>query len=176
MVIYYEKFYHAQKLQKQAHDKGVKSWSYPLGGKVWFNSKYIKTKRNCMLKAMFFGPFQVFHLIGKQAYKLELPRNWRIHNVFYMSLLEQHTIRKGREFSVPEFEPGDNKKYEVEAIQDSIVYANEVDGHLLELYYLVAWKSYLDKENIWEPFLVVMHLQKMVSTFHKGYLKKPTVT
>ena len=89
----------------------------------------------------------MLHLVGKQAYKLELPRNWRIHDVFHMSLLEQDTIRKGREFSVPEFEPGDDKEYEVEAIRDSAVYAKEADGHLPGLYYLVAWKDYPKEEN-----------------------------
>ena len=52
--------------------------------------------------------------------------------------MEQHTTRKRREFSVPENEPGDNKEYKVEAIRDNAVYIKEVDGHLLELYYLVA--------------------------------------
>ena len=55
-----------------------------------------------------------------------------------MSLLEQDTIRKGQEFSVPEFELGDNKEYEVEAIRDSAIYAKKADGHLPGLYYLVA--------------------------------------
>ena len=80
------------------------------------NSKFIKIKRNRKLEAKFFGLFRVFHPVGKQAYKLELPKKWRIHDVFHMSLLEQDTTRKGREFSVPEFEPGDDKEYEVEAI------------------------------------------------------------
>ena len=55
-----------------------------------------------------------------------------------MSLLEQDTTRKGREISMPELEPGDNKKYEVEAIRDNAVYAKEADGHLPGLYYLVV--------------------------------------
>ena len=56
-----------------------------------------------------------------------------------MSLLEQDTTKKGREFLVPEFKPGDNnKEYEVEAIRNNAVYVKEVDKHLLELYYLVA--------------------------------------
>lgn len=44
---------------------------------------------------------------------------------------------------MPEFEVGNDKKYEVETIRDSTVYSKEVDGYLLELYYLVIWKDYL---------------------------------
>ena len=80
------------------------------------------------------------------------------------------------EFSAPEFEPGDDKEYEVEAIRDSAVYAKEADRHLLGLYYLVTWKDYPEEENTWKPFSAVMHLQKMVSTFYKEYLEKPTAT
>ena len=98
IIVCQENLNHAQELQKRAHNKGVKLQSYAPGKKVWLNSKYIKTKRNQKLEIKFFGPFQVFHPIGKQVYKLELPRNWRIHDVFYMLLLEQNTTRKGREF------------------------------------------------------------------------------
>ena len=65
MTICQENFYHAQKLQKQAHDKGVKPRNYAFNIKVWLNSKYIKTKQNRKLEAKFFGPFQVLHLVDK---------------------------------------------------------------------------------------------------------------
>ena len=123
MVICRENLHHAQELQKRAHDKRVKPWSYVPGKKVWLNSKFIKTKRNRKLEAKFFGPFRVLHPVGKQAYKLELPKKWRIHDIFHMSLLEEDNTRKGREFSVPEFKPSNGKKYEVEAIQENAVYA-----------------------------------------------------
>ena len=74
IVICRENLHHAQELQKRAHHKGVKPWRYAPGKRVWLNSKFIKTKRNHKLKAKFFGPFQVLHHIGKQAYKLELPK------------------------------------------------------------------------------------------------------
>ena len=64
---------HAQKLQKRAHDKGVKPRSYAPGEKVWLNSKYIKTNQNQKLEDKFFGSFRIYHLVGKQAYKLDLP-------------------------------------------------------------------------------------------------------
>ena len=74
MIVCYKNLHHAQELQKQAYNKGVKSWSYITSNKIWLNTKYIKTKRNQKLEAKFLGPFRVFYLIGKQTYKLEFPR------------------------------------------------------------------------------------------------------
>ena len=73
MKIYCQNLLHAQELQKRAHDKGIKSYSYASNKKVWLNSKYIKTTRNKKLKSKFFGLFQVFYPVKKQVYKLELP-------------------------------------------------------------------------------------------------------
>ena len=96
MIVCWENLHHAQDLQKWANNKGVKPKSYAPGNKVWLNSKYIKTKRNRKLEAKFFGPFRILYLIRKKGYKLELPRKWRIHDVFHMLLSEQDTTRKGR--------------------------------------------------------------------------------
>ena len=59
---------------------------------------------------------------------------------------------------MPKFKPGNDKKYKVEAIRDSEVYAKEADKYLPGLYYLVAWKGYPEEESTWEPFLAIMHL------------------
>ena len=81
--------------------------------------------------------------VGKQLYQLELPKKWRIHNVFHVSLLEQDITRKEQVKKVPKLDAGDNsKEYEVETIWDNAVYAMESEsGHLPGLYYLVAWKD-----------------------------------
>ena len=181
MIVCQENLYHTQELQKRAYNKGVKPRSYVPSKKVWLNSKYIKTKRKRKLEAKFFGPFRVLHPIGKQAYKLELPKKWRIHDVFHVSLLEQDTTRKGRvhEDNLEELDAGDNDsgEYEVEAIRDSAVYARESElGHLPGLYYLVSWKRYPEEENTWEPASAVQHLRKLISSFHKDHPNKPTAT
>ena len=57
--------------------------------------------------------------IGKQAYKLELLKKWRIYNVFHVSLLEQNTTKKGQVNDTQldfEFQAGDDKEYEVDGI------------------------------------------------------------
>ncbi len=98
-----------------------------------------------------------------------------------MSLLEQDNTKKGQvdeTTSRLKFESnGDGEEYEVEAICDSAVYAKKSDSsHLLGLYYLVSWKGYLKEENTREPALTVLHLCKLISTFHHDYPERPTAT
>ncbi len=74
MTICQKNLQYTQELQKQHYDKGTKLRSYAPSNKVWLNSKYIKTKQNRKLEAKFFWPFRVLHLVGKQIYKLGLPK------------------------------------------------------------------------------------------------------
>ena len=74
MVVYWENMYNVQEIQKRAYNKSIKLSSYAFSEKVWWNSKYIRIKQNRKLETKFFGPFQVLHLVKKQAYKLELPK------------------------------------------------------------------------------------------------------
>ena len=78
--------------------------------------------------------------VAKQAYKLKLLKRKKIYDVFYMSLLKQNTIRKKQvdeKVNKLEFEAGNSKEYKVEAIWNSVVYANKAEDYLLGLYYLV---------------------------------------
>ena len=103
-----------------------------------------------------------------------------MHNVFHLSLLEQDTTRKVRvdkRVTELEFEAGNGKKYKVETIWDSAVYANESEsGQLLSLYYLVALKRYPEEKNTWEPSSAVQHLKKLINSFRKDYPEKLTAT
>ena len=151
MIVYQKNLHHTQELQKQAHNKGVKPRSYAPDDKIWLNSKYIKTKRNWKLEAKFFGLFRVLHPVGKQAYKLELFKKWKIHDVFHMLLLEQETTRKGwmdEKVRQMKFDAnnGNSGEYEVEIIRDNAVYARKSkSGHLSGVYYLVLWKRYSEE-------------------------------
>ena len=98
-----------------------------------------------------------------------------------MSLLEKDTTRKkqiNELFLKPklEFDASNNKEYKVETIIDSTVYAKKAEKHLQSLYYLVFWKSYPEKKSTWELSFAVMHLWKMISTFHKDHPEKLTAT
>ena len=133
---------------------------------------------NWKLEAKFFGSFWVLHFVEKQVYKLELPKKWKIHDVFHVSLLEQDTTKKEWDDNAVELDTGDNsREYKVEAIWDSVVYARELElGYLPGFYYLVSWKGYPEEENTWELASAVQHLRKLISSFHKDHSDKPTAT
>ena len=74
------------------------------------------------MKAKFFGLFQILYPVEKQAYKLELLKKWKIHDVFHVLLLEQNTTKKERvdknATELAKLDTGNNKggEYKVEAI------------------------------------------------------------
>ena len=128
MTVCQQNLYHTQKLPKRAHNKGVKPQSYAPSDKVWLNNKHLRTKRDWKLETKFFGLFWVLHPINKQAYKLELPKKWKILNIFYVFLLEQDTTKKEQVNDTQldfKFEAGNDKEYKVDSIWDSTVYAKE---------------------------------------------------
>ena len=122
--------------------------------------------------------FSSIILISKQAYKLELPKKWRIYNVFHISLLEQDITKKGQMNDTQlnfELEANNNEEYKVKSIWDSAVYASpSATEQLLRLYYLVLWKDYLEKENIWEPTLAIQHFWKLTTIYYKDNPEKLT--
>ena len=98
---------------------------------------------------------------------------------FHMSLLEEKTTRKERvdeKMTELDFEAGNSKDYEVEAIQDSAIHAKESENHPLGLYYLITWKGYPEEENIWKLVLAVQYLRKLIHSFHKNHSKRPIIT
>lgn len=100
------------------------------------------TKQNPKLEAKFFKLFSVLHSLRNQAYKLELLRKWKIHNIFYLLLLEYDITKKERideTTSQLEFEVNDKgKEYKVKQIWDNAVYAKKsVGDYLPRFYYLV---------------------------------------
>ena len=81
-------------------------------------------------KRSFLDHSESYILFRKQAYKLELFRKWKIHNVFHVSMLKQDTTKKkqvDKKVKQMEFDASDDEsgEYEVEAIWDSAVYERE---------------------------------------------------
>ena len=91
MNICQQNLFHAQELQKRAHNKSIKPRYYTSGEKIWFNSKYIKTKQHPKFKAKFFGFFKSYiQLKNKHTNQIFSPN--RKSTMFFICYYQSRTL------------------------------------------------------------------------------------
>jgi len=63
--------------------------SFSVGDRVWLSTRNLPLRTGTRkLAAIWAGPFVVTHVVGQVAYRLELPSDWQIHDVFHVSQLK----------------------------------------------------------------------------------------
>ncbi len=160
-----------QEWQKKQADRRRKDHpNFRVGDKVWLLRKNITTTRPCAkLDYKRLEPFKIAKLVGLLARRLELPPQFKIHNVFHVSLLEHY-----HENPIPEHhrEPPalvkieGQEEFEVQEVLDS----KKIHEKLM---YLVFWRGYPPSEAIWEHARNLVHAQDLVNRFHQRYPNKP---
>ena len=123
---------------------------YKEDNQVWLEGTNLKTLYpTAKLGPKWYGPFKVVKQLSNTIYQLEIPWQWKIHNVFHANLL---TPYKEMELHRPNFtQPPCNlingePEYEVEKIIDV---QPRGQGH--KMHFLVKWKGYHTSDNSWEP-------------------------
>ncbi|KAF8641402.1 hypothetical protein AX14_009897 [Amanita brunnescens Koide BX004] len=152
---------------KKQHDKKViPSRKYKPGDRVYLDMANIKT--TCTLKkldAKFHGPFKVLEVVGKLAYKLELPPTWTIHDMFHESKLKpahELVFPKQKETRLrppPNIIDGE-EEHEVEIIQ-------KVQKKQGKHEFLIKWKGLLQEEASWEPEEHMGNTKEAIKDFYK---------
>ena len=129
--------------------RSQRDWTpFKPGQLVWLEAKNLKlpylTKKIAPKRH---GPFEVLEEIGSRAYRIKLPPQWRIHNVFHASLLSPYkeTETHGPAFALtpPDTIEGE-EEYEVENI---VGHRRRGRGYQ----FLVHWKGYPTSEDEWLP-------------------------
>jgi hypothetical protein len=63
--------------------------SFSIGDRVWLATKNLPLKLGTRkLASIWAGPFEIVSVVGEVAYKLKLPEDWRIHDVFHVSQIK----------------------------------------------------------------------------------------
>src|SRR6266436_6299666 len=137
-------------LNKVANQKGPPPAQFHLREQVGLDASHLKLPhQKAKLTPKRLGPFKIIQEISLVAYRLGLPPNWRIHDVFHASLLTPYheTTAHGPNFTRPPPDLIDGEEeYEVERIV-----AHQQFGRTKQLQYLIKWKGYPESDNTWEP-------------------------
>jgi hypothetical protein len=162
------------RMKKYADQRRKQEPHYQVRDLVMLNGRNIKTRRpSRKLDHKLYGPFQVEKLISPSAVRLTLPRKWRIHNVFHVSLLEPYNSG-GRTLPDPAkvLREADDiectEEYDVEEVMGS----SRTKSRVL---YLVRWSGFPKKEEwTWEPYdnFSVGGLEK-IHEFHRAHPDSP---
>ena len=139
------------RMKKYADTHRIEAPTYKRGDLVMLNGKNIKTRRPTRkLDHKLHGPFQIEEAISKTAMRLKLPKTWKIHPVFHVSLLEPF-VQGNREVNLDDVlrqsDPVENSpEYDVDKIMGSTQRGKKV-------LYLVKWKGWPAKKD-WtrEPY------------------------
>ena len=104
----------------------------------------LKLGRSRKLSPKFCGPFQILKRVGQVAYALDLPKDWKIHNIFHISLLRRYVSDPVHMLSdLPRVVPEGEMLAEPERIL-------QVDlQHLMNRSFkrfLIKWKDYPEDE------------------------------
>ena len=141
----------AQELMKKAQLSWVKhrdTPKYKEGDQVWLEGRHLRTNQpTAKLAPRRHGPFPIIQVMSPVNYRLKLPTQWSIHDVFHIDLLTPYreTPTHGANYQRP---PPDLiegvEEFEVEKVLDSRRY-----GRGRKLQYLIKWKGYPDSDNQW---------------------------
>jgi len=144
----------AQERMRRYTDPARKeSPAYQVGDLVMLNGRNIKTRRpSKKLNHKNHGPFQIEKIISPFAVCLTLPRKWKIHNVFHMSLLEPYRTSEHRSPPDPTkvLREADDIEQSQEYDVEEVMSARKQGRRIL---YLVKWLDYPERKD-WteEPF------------------------
>jgi len=146
-----------ERMRRYADPTRKKPPTYQVGDLVMRSGRNIKTRRPTKkLDHKNHGPFQVEKIVSPLAVRLTLPRKWKIHNVFHVSLLEPYRTSEHRAPPDPSKvlrEADDieqSEEYDVEEIMSSVERGR---GNNKRVQYLVKWLDYPERKD-WteEPF------------------------
>ena len=160
------------KAQKKWAQRKTLDQTFKIGDRVWLERRNLHLDRpSIKLSPKGHGPFKIKKVLSPITYQLNLPIQWKIHDVFHIDLL---TPYRETDFHGPNFvqPPPDlidgEEEYKVEQILDARRHGR---GHKVQ--YLIKWKGYPDSDNQWVNW-DDLHAEEVLEDFQKRQPDAPT--
>ena len=157
-------------------ERSNRNWKpFEVGQKVWLEAKNLNLPyRTKKIAPKRLGPFQITDKIGNRAYRLQLPKQWQIHNVFHSALLSafNETDAHGPAFPRP---PPDIINDEEEVEVETIIRHRK---HRKGYQYLIHYKGYPTGEDEYVLERDLKNAKTLLNTYKRknGLLKKNLLT
>ncbi|KAJ1593521.1 hypothetical protein NDA15_004450 [Ustilago hordei] len=142
-----EQIREAQRRSVNQYNRKHKDIEFKVGDMVYINRRNWKTRRPTpKLDTRFAGPYPVQERVGRRAYRITLPANLRVHDVFHVSMLEPARTsslpQRAEQPTIPL--PDEDLDFEVEALIDKRSHNGTTE-------YKVLWRGYSEEAASWEP-------------------------
>ncbi|SYW73957.1 uncharacterized protein UHO2_00822 [Ustilago hordei] len=143
-----EQIREAQCRSVDQYNRKHKDIEFKVGDLDYINCQNWKTRRPTpKLDTWFAGPYPVQERVGCRAYRITLPANLRVHDVFHVSMLEPARTsslpQRAEQPTIPSL-PDEDLDFEVEALIDK-------HSHNGTTEYKVLWRGYSEEAASWEP-------------------------
>jgi hypothetical protein len=161
----------ARESQAKFYNRKRKEQYFKVGDLVSLSTKNLSLKSPKKgLAPKFLGPLRVLEPVGTNAYRLALPKGWRIHDVLSVAQLEAWKEPPERLKSETPATPtlpdevSQEQEWEVEAIVD-----REWRGK--DLYYQVRWQGNWPKnlKETWEPAKNLRNAGEALAEYNSAY-------
>ena len=154
----------AQSRQKKFYDARHREVEFNEGDDILLSTKNISLKHpgSRSLMPRYIGPFKIIKKYSPLVYRLELPKNCRLHDVFHVSLLAPYRADGNYQPPPPELTLDGEMEYEVEMILRHVEYGR---GKQKNFRYYVKWRYYGPEHNTWEPQKNLTHCEEALSNY-----------
>jgi len=156
-----------EEMKKQMDRNRKEAEEYRVGDKILISTKdfSMELMKRAMKKLTekFIGPYVVRKIVSENAVELELLVLLRIYLVVNVRRIVKYReqVEEQKKILPPPVKVASEKEYEVEEILDR----QERRG---KTKYLVKWKGYMTKENIWERLENLKNAREKIEEFEKG--------
>ena len=158
------------KAQRAQRDNVDKARKFQAGDQVLVDRRNLTIKEGTRkLSDKYIGPFTVKSEVGTYAYKLDLPKRIRMHNVIHVSLLKPYHGERNQVGWRLEKETEESTVFDVESILDS----KRQRGGVV---YRTRWLGFGEEEDTWEPWENLRgadDTEKLIKKFHQMQPNKP---